>query len=802
MTVRVRLFGALILSAIASASSASLASARAPHPALPQSQSSYLSAKAAAEDAYTRFRQEQRVAPAATTTQPAAVLAPGLNQPGLDASDSGGSTPPDTTGAIGPDHYVEFVNSRIAVYGRSSLQAPVATLDESTFVGTGDDTCDAQIQWDQQAQRWLYAALDCGAPVGGEMLFYGWSKTADPAAMPTDASSVSSGNWCRFRYSSRYTLEDYPKLGHDDTQIIIGANKFSDTTGAYKGSHVLVFDKPAADDQSCATPATPVSITTGFTPVPANLADSSPTGYVASAPSSAGTQLKLYTIGRSGSSSALLATTSVTVPAFSVPTNVPQPGTGDLIDSSDMRLTQAVGVTDPSTHTEGIWTQHTIAGAGGGPAMVRWYELTPGATTPRQSGTVTGPSGTFAFNGAISPTADGTGAVVFYNSGDATHLVDLRAQHRDASTPLGTTGGDIQLAQSPYPDEDFSCVSPYGPPCRWGDYAGASPDPVVAGRVWGTGELTALAPAGGTAQWGTQNAAVDAKPLPSATTGAATNITATSATLTGTVNPSGSAATYHFEYGATASYGNRTTETPAGADASAHPVSAVLTGLAAHTTFHYRLVATSAAGTATSSDRTFTTADPLPPSVLITAPMSGGVYLLGQVVRTSFRCTEGDGGPGLTACIDINNFTGSGGYLDTSTVGAQTYVVATLSADAQRASATITYTVVPKAAVKIVRTTPLARAQRVRATLACSGGLPGGACRGKLTFTTRAGRKAIVLGSSPYSIPTGTQRTITVRLARRAHVLLQRAPHHRLTVRAVATLPGARDVARTFSLIR
>src|SRR4051794_3267610 len=49
----------------------------------------------------------------ARTVQPA-----GLNQTGL--SDSSGS-PPDTTGAIGPSHYLEFVNSKVGVYDRNTL---------------------------------------------------------------------------------------------------------------------------------------------------------------------------------------------------------------------------------------------------------------------------------------------------------------------------------------------------------------------------------------------------------------------------------------------------------------------------------------------------------------------------------------------------------------------------------------------------------------------------------------------------------------------------------------------------------
>src|SRR5438094_2334357 len=46
---------------------------------------------------------------------PNAVVVPGMNQPGLGATNNSAAnqgTPPDTTGAIGPTHYVEFVKDR------------------------------------------------------------------------------------------------------------------------------------------------------------------------------------------------------------------------------------------------------------------------------------------------------------------------------------------------------------------------------------------------------------------------------------------------------------------------------------------------------------------------------------------------------------------------------------------------------------------------------------------------------------------------------------------------------------------
>jgi hypothetical protein len=478
----------------------------------------YRTQKEAAERRYELWRQRHARQPTSPATGPLTGVFNLLNKPGIaDAADPVlGGTPSDSTGAIGPSNYVEFINSEIAVYDNTDLSVPTSTLDASTFVGNNGlvpATCDIQIQWDEEGQRWLYAALNCNANPGEQAFYFGWSKTADPEPL--------SSNWCQFQVSTGTSLEDYPKLGHDDTQIIIGTNAFpNDGISPSTLSHIFVFDKPANGVTTCPTGTTEENTmlrantaAPDFTPVPANIADDSATGYVVSARSfSDQAHIDLYTVGRNvAGANAVLGTTAVTVPAFAVPASVPQPGgTDDVLDSLDTRLTQAVAFTDPATGKEGIWTQHTIDGDG--PSVVRWYELTPGATTPTRSGTVSGPGGAFAFNGAISPTENGSSAVLTYNSGSDSKLVDWRAQD-----PLASPVDDIGLGTIPptpvFADHDFSCPS-FGffgaDPCRWGDYAGASPDPVHPCVAWGTTMLTVTAPnVSGTPQWGTQNAAID-----------------------------------------------------------------------------------------------------------------------------------------------------------------------------------------------------------------------------------------------------------------------------------------------------
>ena len=55
---------------------------------------------------------------------------------------------------------------------------------------------------------------------------------------------------------------------------------------------------------------------------------------------------------------------------------------------------------------------------------------------------------------------------------------------------------------------------------------------------------------------------------PVAVTGSATNVTPTSATLNGTVDPNGRATTWYFEYGTSTSYGSKTADRSAGSGTS------------------------------------------------------------------------------------------------------------------------------------------------------------------------------------------------------------------------------------------
>ena len=453
----------------------------------------------------------------------AAGLFNGLNRPGLSAADESWSvTPPDSTGAIGLTRYVEMVNQLVGVYDRSNL-ALLSRLDLGSFVGApgGITTSDPQIEWDAQANRWLYGAVGFDSAFANNYLLFGWSKTADPSDL--------TGGWCRYGVWTGSNLQDYPKLGHDANFVTFGSNVFDGSKPGFPfvTANIWAIAKPAASDSTCSSAVSAIYFadathllrntsdgSLASTPVPANTTDAAPNvaapnGYIVAAHDPSVAAQTMVMVWHIAPGPLLVADGDVSVgSSYSVPPSVPQPGTSFLLDSLDGRLTQAVAHWDPGAGAEAVWTQHTVAGSGR--SMVRWYEFLPTTMTIRQQGQLASATN-FFWNAAISPSSAGSDAAIFYNRGSSSLLPVIGAQTRVSSTPLGQMdAGELLLGSSTDADQETGFSGNCAPnPCRWGDYSGATPDPVNAGVVWGSNQLTGpVFPFFNLAQWTTQNFAI------------------------------------------------------------------------------------------------------------------------------------------------------------------------------------------------------------------------------------------------------------------------------------------------------
>jgi hypothetical protein len=146
--------------------------------------------------------------------------------------------------------------------------------------------------------------------------------------------------------------------------------------------------------------------------------------------------------------------------------------------------------------------------------------------------------------------------------------------------------------------------------------------------------------------------------FPTVTTGPALMLSASGATLTGTVDPKGGETVWSFEFGTTAAYGTTTTVAPVGNGNANVPVSVAIGGLSPATTYHYRLVATGASGTKDGADHTFTTlAIPLTFSITSSPnPVTFGDTLLVE------GTLSGTGSAGHAVVLQANPFPYTAGF--------------------------------------------------------------------------------------------------------------------------------------------
>jgi hypothetical protein len=138
---------------------------------------------------------------------------------------------------------------------------------------------------------------------------------------------------------------------------------------------------------------------------------------------------------------------------------------------------------------------------------------------------------------------------------------------------------------------------------------------------------------------------------PTPYTGSAFSVTASTATLTGSVNPQGQGTNYYFEYGTTSQYGSATPLEPGGNATQTERVSAAVGGLSAYTVYHYRIVTANPSGTAPGADRTFTTAKiPLSFALSVAQPDPYGSPL------TVSGALSGTGNTGRAVVLQANPF--------------------------------------------------------------------------------------------------------------------------------------------------
>jgi hypothetical protein len=221
-----------------------------------------------------------------------------------------------------------------------------------------------------------------------------------------------------------------------------------------------------------------------------------------------------------------------------------------------------------------------------------------------------------------------------------------------ATPPSATTGQVISVL--PTSASVAGVVNPHDSSTKWYFEFGLSTNAsfgstTAVGKLSATSDdddvtatLTGLSPAtsyhyrlvatndGGTSYGG--SGIFDTSAAPSVVTGAASHVTASSATLNGLINPEAQSTKWYFEYGSTTAYGSKTTVKTIAASPNIASVSAPISALSPQASYHYRLVAVSSAGTSYGIDFALTTGLPVTINTAEPTVVYGGLAVLSGTV--------------------------------------------------------------------------------------------------------------------------------------------------------------------------
>ena len=172
-------------------------------------------------------------------TAPAAAAMPsvGASFEGMNIAQGCGSClPPDTDGAVGPNHYVQMVNTTLAVYNKAtgaliSGPTPIKNLWSSGECAVQNDG-DPIVVYDQLADRWLISQfVASAAPNYAECIAI--STTPDP-----------TGTYYAYEFDqSTSVFHDYPKIGVWPDAYYMTSNEFPDGSETNSGAGEFAFER-------------------------------------------------------------------------------------------------------------------------------------------------------------------------------------------------------------------------------------------------------------------------------------------------------------------------------------------------------------------------------------------------------------------------------------------------------------------------------------------------------------------------------------------------------------------------------
>jgi hypothetical protein len=391
--------------------------------------------------------------------------------------------PPDTHGAVGPNHVVSATNNYIKIHNKIG-GAQISQVTISTFTGVSG-SCDPYLKYDPSTNRWMFSAINCSMSSLNPMILM-VSNTSDP-----------TGTWRKITWvpAGVPMLLDHPYLGFDNRWIVLSGRRFAPS---FQGSSLFIIDKAdmlAGNTITWGGNAQQIDKTNGdgdcplpvtvYEPPYSNVGNPSPgTFYVLQSWNSSSIRLTTVT---GNIPTATWNTGSGVFPSGGTPWNAG--GLGNVAEqtietrklaANDARISCGVMMNGK------IWCVQHIGFPTSGTAdrvALQWWQLdgSPGGSFGNvlQRGRVGGNNpNEYKWFPSIAVNKD-EDVLIGYTASTNTSRVSAAYVTRQASTPVNTTDDEyIYKAGVDRYWKDFSSGR-----ARWGDYSHTALDP-SDGSLW------------------------------------------------------------------------------------------------------------------------------------------------------------------------------------------------------------------------------------------------------------------------------------------------------------------------------
>ncbi len=451
---------------------------------------------------------QPRLARALTANMPAASQSfAGLSlNSSCTGGQCGGGYPPDTNGDVGPNNYVQAVNTGVGIFSKTGTQQAAFTFNSfwaSAGTGTPCDSAndgDPVVLYDPIGDRFIFMDFAFSNSTTGPYYFcFAVSKTSDPlgsywlyAVRGDDAAHP----W----------LPDYPKGAVWPDGLYFSANMFCmQSTGcaggqqAYQEVRVWAFNRTQMEaGQPLQQVVIDTNTTNYFSMLPSNMrgaqpAAGTPNYFVSESQSVYAFEVFKFHADYSGAGSTFTGPTQVSHATYTTPNGaiVPQPSTSTLLDSLYDRLMmqnqyRRIG------GVESLWVAHTVRTSSTSNTGIQWAQLnvTSGtvATTPVQQQRYF--PDTTMYRWMPSLAVDGAGNMaVGYSASNSSTFPSIRYAGRLSTDTLNTLGQAETTLINGGGSQATNCG---GAPCtRWGDYSAMTVDPSDDCTFWYTTEYYA-----------------------------------------------------------------------------------------------------------------------------------------------------------------------------------------------------------------------------------------------------------------------------------------------------------------------